>query len=327
MNYHNKIFSLFFLLALSLPMLLLITACSSGPVAKQPDSISSPAQQQDSGVYQYNNNNYPEAIAHFEKALLQYRSIDDRRGIAISCMNLAKTYMAINNNLTASQYLYKANEIILHEALPKLNEHLHLLNSSLAINNQLYPQALTELAPVLNSTDPVIQLAALKNRSSIAFNRNDIDKEHWLNKYTALQQKNPTGTSSHRARILRFQADLNTDENSKIKLLDESLNLSRKLADRTAIAACLSQWAAIDSKAARYDAAEDKYLRALFIRHQLGDVKSSLNVLQNLKTIYSATSADQQLQLTESWINKLSTKQFDDWEQLFSDYESFPQTL
>jgi len=80
----------FIILSLSI----IITACSGGPPEKPPlDSITSPAKLLDQGVSAYNNNNYAKAIHDFEKALLQYRSIDNQPGIASSCLNLAKTYM------------------------------------------------------------------------------------------------------------------------------------------------------------------------------------------------------------------------------------------
>ncbi len=308
---------------LSLTILALF-ACSAGPAGKpQADSFSSPAKLLDNGIHHYNNNNYLKAINDFEKALLQYRSIDNQEGIANSCLNLAKTYMAINSNQTAAEYLLIASRIIKQTPLNELNEHLHLLNSSLAIINALYDSALQELQPVLNSKNTTTQLAALKNRSRIAFIKNDSDKQQWLEKYRTLQQNHPEKTSSHLARILRFEAELSGNEKDKIELLTQSLAISRSLADRTAIAANLTQWASIDIEAKRYLDAEDKYNRALFIRHQLGDVKNSLMILQQLQVIYVATNNNKQI-LVESWIKKLSNHDPGNWQHLFSDFDNYP---
>ena len=303
---------------------LALFACSAGPADKpQADSFSSPAKLLDNGIHHYNNNNYPKAINDFEKALLQYRSIDNQQGIANSCLNLAKTYMAINSNQTAAEYLLIASRIIKQTPLNELNEHLHLLNSSLAINNVLYDSALQELQPVLNSKNTTTQLAALKNRNRIAFIKNHSDKQQWLEKYRTLQQKHPENTSSHLARILRFEAELSDNEKDKIELLTQSLAISRSLADRTAIAANLTQWASVDIEAKRYLDAEDKYGRALFIRHQLGDVKNSLMILQQLQVVYVATNNNKQI-LVESWINKLSNHDPGNWQHLFSDFDNYP---
>ncbi len=311
----------FIILSLSI----IITACSGGPPEKPPlDSITSPAKLLDRGVSHYNNDNYPKAIHDFEKALLQYRSIDNQPGIASSCLNLAKTYMAINNNQTAAEYLSKANTVIKQAQLDKLNEHLHLLNSSLAIKNALYESALQELDIVLASKNPEIKLAALKNLTSIAFLRNDNDKTQWLEKYKTQQKKNPKNTRSHLARILRFEAELTDDKNKKAALLANSLSISQQLANRTAIAATLTQWANVDINNKNYKQAENKILRALFIRHQLGDVKSSLTLLQLLQTIYSSTNNKKEA-LTKDWIEKISNHELSEWENLFDDFDTYPR--
>lgn len=308
-----------------LSLVLMIAACSSGPPEKSPlDSLTSPAKLLDQGINYYNNNNYQKAIHDFEKALLQYRSIDNQTGIASSCLNLAKTYMAINNNQSAAEYLSKASSVIAQAKLTQLNDHLHLLNSSLAIKNALYEKALQELETVLTSKNSEIKLAALKNRSRIAFIKNDKDKQQWLEKYKTQQNSQPKNTSSHLARILRFEAELTDDNNKKVALLTHSLTISQQLANRTAIAATLTQWANIDTKQKRYKEAEDKYLRALFIRHQLGDAKSSLAILQQLQTIYIATNNKKE-KSTNHWIEKLSNHELSDWQDLFTDFDTYPK--
>lgn len=304
-----------------LSLLITISACSGGPPEKPP--LDSPARLLDQGVSHYNNNNYPKAIRDFKKALLQYRSIDNQSGIANSCMNLAKTYMAINNNQTAAEYLVKASSVITQAQLSQLNEHLHLLNSSLAIKNALYGNALQELDAVLNSKNSTIRLAALKNRTSIAFLRNDDDKTQWLEKYRTQQNKNPKNTASHLARILRFKAELTDDENKKTALLAHSLSISQQLANRTAIAATLTQWADIDIDNHRYKQAEDKSLRALFIRHQLGDVKNSLGILRQLQSIYTATE-NRKATLSRRWIEKVTDGNLNHWERLLTDFDTYP---
>ncbi len=312
---------LLFLLSLAVT----ISACSGGPPEKPPlESLSSPDTLLDQGIRHYNNNNYPKAIHEFEKALLQYRSIDNQPGIANSCLNLAKTHMAFNNNLTAAEYLDKANSVIEQAQLIQLKEHMSLLNSSLAIKNARYDLAIDELKPALTSNNINIKLAALKNRTSIAFLKNDSDKQLWLQRYKTLQNKNPANTSSHAARILRFEAELTDDRNIKSALLSQTLSISQKHANRTAIAATLSQWANLNVKEKKYDKAEDKYLRALFIRHQLGDVKNSMVILEQLNITYISTN-NEKAEQASSWISKLSSQDFSDWENLVSDFETYPE--
>jgi len=50
------------------------------------------------------------------------------------------------------------------------------------------------------------------------------------------------------------------------------------------------QWAELDIAAENLTDAEDKCLRAPFIRHQLGDAKNTLLILEKLQTIYVITN-------------------------------------
>jgi tetratricopeptide (TPR) repeat protein len=319
MNHHQKSFRLLLCLLFSL-----FSACSSGPAEKPlPEAITSPAYLLDQGVQHYRENNYAKAIDDFEQALNQYRSIDDQTGIANSCLNLANSYMALNNNATAAAYLMRANIVIEQASLTGLDDYLRLLYSSLAINNALYDEAQKEVTQVLGSEDPETQLAALQNRTVIAFAKNDDDKKQWLDQYRTLQQSHAEIAESHAARILRFEAELADEESRKKDLLSDSLTISRKLADRPAIAATLMQWAEMNVAAENLTDAEDKYLRALFIRHQLGDVKNTLLILEKLQAIYVITNNEKQQQAAV-WIAKLSASDLAGWQQLFSDFDTYP---
>ena len=299
-------------------------ACSATPEEKPlPESLDSPARLLDQGISEYNADNYAAAIRQFEKALLQYRSIDNQTGIANSCLNLANTYMAINQNQLAAEYLLRANTVIQGASLTELNEHLSLLSSSLAIKNGMYGQALLGLEQATESQDTTIQLAALKNRTSIAFLRNDNDKIQWLEKYKTTQKQEPANPS-HAARILRFEAEASDSKDKSVALLAKSLHISQQLANRTAIAATLTQWATLDKEENRYNDAEDKYLRALFIRHQLGDVRSSLSILEQLHAIYAAIN-DDKAAITKNWINRLTANDLTEWDALYADFDMYPQ--
>jgi hypothetical protein len=240
--------------------------------------------------------------------------------------------MAINNNELAEQYLLKAGSIIEQASLNELKEHLSLLKSSLAIKNTLYDQALQELSPVLTSNDAAIKLAALNNRTRIAFLTAATDRQSWLDLYRAEAGNNSDKKTediseqypSHQAVILRFEAELAEDIKTKDDLLQQSLVISRKLADRPAIAATLMQAAKNNVDEKNYVDAEDKYLRALFIRHQLGDVKSSRLILQQLQTLYDSTD-NYRTKITAYWLEKIAENNLSDWSQLYEDFENYPK--
>ncbi len=305
-------------------LVILQYACASVEVEKPvPASISSPENLLNTGIEQYNNNNYQKAIQLFERALLQYRSIDNQTGIAKSTLNLAKSLMAINNNKPAAQYLLKAEAVIKQASLNELNEHLYLLESTLAIKQGLYISALQKLEPLLSSNNANIKLAALKNRTKISFLENAEDRQQWLSKYKNELKRSTEKKPSHQAIIYRFKAELTEPAKTKLELLQQSLAISRKLADRPAIAATLTQSAAVDMTTENFRDAEDKYLRALFIRHQLGDVKNSQIILQQLQTIYTVTG-NARKNLTAYWLNRIENNKLADWEQLYNDFETYP---
>ena len=306
---------------------ILLIACSSGTTEKPlPASITSPDSLLNLGVLHYNNNDYPRAIHTFKKALTQYRSIDNQSGIAMSCMNIAKSHMANNHNDAAQQYLDKASAIISTASLNQLEDHLNLLESSLSIKNKSYTQAIQLLKTPLVSSNANVRLAALKNRTLISFNQQNENRQSWLNEYKTQQNKNSQDTGSHLARILRFEAELTDDENKKVELLTRSLTISRNLANRTAIAANLTQWANLDIQKKRLKEAEDKLLRALFIRHQVGDKVNSLTLLKQLNLIYVESNNNKQVHAKE-WVERLTQGQLIDWDQLFSEFDTYPKSL
>ena len=298
-------------------------SCSGGGTEKPlPDSITSPAYYLDQGFQHYSQNNYAQAIDNFNRALTGYRSIDNLVGITQSCLNLANSYMAINNNEVASEYLDKANLLVTDQTDIEIRDHLHLLNSTLAIKNKLHERALSELSTVLNSPDNHTKLAALKNRTIIAFMEDASDRSNWLKEYEELQKITPD-SQAHLAHIYRLQATLNSDIERRDQLLEKSLGISRTLANRPAIAATLTQWA--DTLAqTKTDDAEDKYLRALFIRHQLGDVTNTLEILKKLDKVYQQTGDDKQ-QNTSKWIDALSQHPISNWSILLVDFDDYPK--
>ena len=309
---------------MAMVVIAMLSSCSGTKAEKPvPISLSSPEELLNQGTYQYNNNNYIKATQIFEKALLQYRSIDNQTGIAKSCLNLAKSHMAVNNNNIAKSYLDKADAIITGTPLTELSEHLHLLKSSYAINKQAYDAAQLELDAVIVSSNTAVKLAALKNQTRLAFLTHADNRQQWLEQYRSLQNQHPVDTDSHLASIYRFQAELAEADSEKQALLADALSISRRLADRPAIAATLAQSADIDLQTKDYAAAEDKFTRALFIRHQLGDVHNSSILLGRLNTLYKATDSDRQT-LTQKWLDKLANGEISEWDSLFSDFDSYP---
>lgn len=300
---------------------LLATGCVSGPDEKQAEAIETANNTLSTGVSYYNNSKHELAISYFKNALRDFRSIDHQYGIASSCLNLSKTYLSIGNTDTAEAYLIHAQRIIKREKIKKFDNHLHIIESSIAIENKQLDRAKEILQPLLSNNDNNdFTLAATQNRTRIAFAEStDInmdDAKQWLDKFE--QQIKSTRNPSRQARLARFKAFLSKDTSTQEKHLSTALNIYRKQTNRPGIAATLQEWGNVLIQHKKIEAAKDKLQRAIFIRQTLQDRKNSLKILNSLTMI----SDDSKTQL---WLKKLENNDFKQWAEFIAAFNQFPE--
>jgi len=142
---NRKIKAGFIILAVTL----LSTACVSSPGEKQPEAIEVANSALSTGVGHYNDNKHELAISYFKNALRDFRSIDHQFGIASSSLNLSKSHLSTGNTETAEAYLEQAKRIIEREDIKQLSDHLSIIESSIAIENNQLAQAKEILQPLL----------------------------------------------------------------------------------------------------------------------------------------------------------------------------------
>ena len=173
----------FVILAISL----LSTGCVSGPDEKQPEAIEAANNALSSGVSNYSKNKHELAITYFRNALRDFRSIDHQYGIASSCLNISKTHLSIGNIDIAEAYLKQAQRIIEQENIKQLNDHVRIIKSSIAIENNQLAQAKQTLEPLLQKdSNNAFTLAAIQNRTRIAHSEssdNKTDATQWTNNF------------------------------------------------------------------------------------------------------------------------------------------------
>lgn len=310
----KKIKNSFVILAITI----LTTACVSGPDEKQPEAIEAANNALSSGVNNYNKSQYELASSYFKNALRDFRSIDHQHGIASSCLNLSKTHLTTGNIETAEAYLQQAQRIIQQESLVQLVDHLRIIQSSIAIENNQLEHASKILAPLLqNDINNAFTLAAIQNRTRIAHaSENKDDARHWTNSFEQ-KIKSISGSKTHKARLARFKANLSEDAEIQNKHLSEALSIYRNKTNRPGIAATLQQWAEILIHQKQIEAAKDKLQRALYIRQSLQDRKKSLKILNSLGKI----SNDAVINI---WIEKLKDRNFKQWDEFTSTFNRFP---
>ena len=300
----------------------LSTACVSSPKEKRPEAIEVANNALSTGVGHYNDNKHELAISYFKNALRDFRSIDHQFGIASSSLNLSKSHLSTGNIDTAEAYLEQAKRIIEREDIKQLNDHVRIIESSIAIENNQLTQAKETLAPLLQKdSSNAFTLAATQNRTRIAFaeksDGNYNEAKQWTEKFEQ-KIKSSAANLSHKARLARFKASLSNDAATQNQHLAEALNIYRQQTNRPGIAATLQEWGDALIQQNQTDTAKDKLLRALYIRQSLQDKKNSLKILNSLRKITDDST-------TNAWIDKLKNKDFNQWDGFVAAFNRFPE--
>jgi tetratricopeptide (TPR) repeat protein len=299
----------------------LLSACASTPESPTPELLSNANTLIDSGVTQYNQANFSKANELFEQAMYLYRSIDNPRGTASSYIDLAKSALGQNNIDSAEHWIKKAQTIVSFEHLAYLQDHITIINSSIAIEKNDFSRAKTLLTPILepgSSLNTETQLAATQNRTRIAFAENTSAAE-WTEQYAKLVKNSQPHSE---ARLARFRAALSTNPTEQDKYYQQALDIYRHLAWRPGLAATLSEWAKQNIKAHDYSAAENRLERALLIRLDLRDGRSTIEILKQLNGAYAELGQTIKQQRAAYWSTQLGKDHFDRWDEVLKDFES-----
>ena len=302
----------------------LVTACASGPEKQNPEVTDSAYKNLTTGVSHYNKSKYSQAQNHFKAALNLFRSIDHREGIASSCLNIAKIHLEKNELPLAKNYLTLAEDLITDSNISSLRDHLEITQSSLAIANKEFDLAKKLLEPLVNSEQKnSIRLAAIQNRIRIAFEENDINN---AKRFTQLFSSSLTNNknSSYKARLHRFQAKLETDKTRVEKNYQQSLSIYRKHAHKPGIASTLHEWGDLLIKENDLNSAEDKVLRALFVRQSMEDENGSIRLLISLNILYKNQNNIRDSNNVIRWMNKISSGSFNQWDRFIKAFNNYP---
>lgn len=320
-----KINRIFFIVAIYIG---LIACASTAEIDTRPALIQSAEKSLELGVSNYNENNFTKAESHFDRALFLYRSIDNPEGITTSCLNIAKTKLSSGQINQAHLYAERAKNIIQREQLKQFDDLLALIQSSIAIDNNDTTKAKPLLDGLLAETQSngnhAIRTAALQNRTRIAFldNTNPVD---WVKLYEDALKKPGQNSILNKARLLRFKAELEINNQSASANFAKALMHYRSTAHSPGIAATLAEWAKLDISNADYKSALSKLERALYIRTTIHDRRNSQKVLQLLGTSYNKLSENSRSERASYWQNKLDNKTFEEWEALRLEFETYPR--
>lgn len=299
----------------SLGILLLLAGCVGSPAPVQERSDAEKLQA--SGVRLYNDGDYRKALPRFKQALHQHRVVDDEHGIITSSINIARTYLDMGDSQSARQWADKAASLLQGSQLNSgLKHNLSLLSARIHIKDKSYNSASKVLDGINGNQSAATQLQLLRLRTEIAF-ANDKDRELHTKNYETATKSSAASNDIHKSRANRFRAKLEQDTDSKNRYYSKALELARQSRKQGVIAATLQDWANdID------EGAQDRLLRALYIRASNHDVANTRQVLVQLQKIAGDTPSKQTI---DYWKNKLEETGFNYWGNLVRDFETFPQ--
>ncbi|MGH8371218.1 MAG: hypothetical protein ACRETO_00620 [Gammaproteobacteria bacterium] len=235
----------------------------------QPAVVTNSGDAMSLGMQAYADNRYLEARGYFERALVQYRSVDNLEGQLDALVDLADSALGQGEYAAARTYLANADSALVNGKFAIIAKHVALLNAYADMQAGDNAQASTRLDKLLadpgTSTD--IQQAALFGRTQVAFDLNAADTDQWLDKLGAALGKNPAAISSARyQRLQALAARKHGDIQQATTLYQSALNSYRSSYYRPGIAATLEEWADLSMAQNDWVGAHDRLHRALDIR-------------------------------------------------------------
>lgn len=268
----------------ALAAVLLLSACGSRP-APQPATVSNSRDAMTLGMQAYMDDRYLEARNEFERALVEYRSVDNAEGQLDALVDLANSALGQGEYQSARTYLTSADTLLAKGKFSVIAAHVSLLHAYADMQAGDNHAALTRLDTLLNTSgipDDVMQ-SALFARTQVAFDLNAGDSAQWLARLGSSLGKHANALADARyQRLQALDARKQGDVQKAAVLYENALQGYRGVYYRPGIAATLEELADMSAAGKQWGHARDRLRRALDIRLWLYDRNHAAKDLEKL---------------------------------------------
>jgi hypothetical protein len=263
---------------------LMLAACGSRPTP-QPATVSSSRDAMTLGMQAYMDDRYLEARNYFERALVEYRSVDNVEGQLDALVDLADSALGQGEYQSARAYLTNADALLVNRNYSVIKAHIALLHAYADMQAGDDNAALARLDTLRNTSgvpDNVTQ-SALFARTQVAFDLDAGDSAQWLARLGSSLGKHPNALANARyQRLQALAARKQGDVKKAAALYENALQGYRGVYYRPGIAATLEEWADMSADVQQWSDARDRLRRALDIRLWLYDRNHAEKNLEKL---------------------------------------------
>lgn len=292
-----------------------VLAGCGGQSAIQPSVVRDAESYTSEGMQAFNTAQWLRAQWLFNRALSLYEGIDNQQGVVTSHINLAEVALSMRDHEKAHRHLDRAAEISKDPSLQSFQSRVNLLYALNALKQNQVKEAenyLLPLLPVFDGVTPAsvpdaVQLAAIANRTRIAFIREQNEKL-WTQRYEKSLKRSTIENSAYEARLLRFQSDLlfqqgDYDKTETNLLL--ALSVYKTGLSRPGIAATLSELGSLYMTQGRWQDAQPILNRSIAVYRYLGDLTKVIQVAENLIIVEKELGNMANSQALSQWVIKM----------------------